>query len=144
MNAARPPERHLDELPVEQCWQLLRQQSVGRVAFAEAEGGAPAVHPVNYAIDGDAIVFRTASELLLRVVGRGPISFEVDVIDHGHATGWSVLVRGGATVEEGDADDAPHPWVGTDRSSRFRLEATTVTGRWAHPGEHHGDGRGYL
>jgi hypothetical protein len=141
--SATHPTGHLDELPVELCWQLLRQHSVGRVAVGGSPGEAPAVHPVNYDVEGGTVRFRTTSEVVLHAIPGGPIAFEVDVIDHAHDAGWSVLARGRATAVEADAADPPHAWAG-DRAVLVHLRVEQVTGRWVHRGEQERDGRGYL
>ncbi|MGH3363728.1 MAG: pyridoxamine 5'-phosphate oxidase family protein, partial [Nocardioidaceae bacterium] len=47
----------LRELSVDECVELLSANVVGRAAICTPSG--PHVVPVNYAVDGDSIVFRT-------------------------------------------------------------------------------------
>lgn len=120
----------------EECVHLLGTQRVGRIAFIN--GGAPDVLPVNYVVDGEAIVFATAAGTKLSAAERGPVAFEVDWTDAASHTGWSVVVRGLAQ-EITDLDrpelvqrvrDLPiNPWAAGDRSHLVRIDARTITGR---------------
>ncbi len=83
----------LEILSDEQCLARLRSSTVGRVGFVDA--GSPSILPVNYALDGRAIVFRSApgSKLSAGMMQR-PVAFEIDAwnaVDH---LGWSVLAKG--------------------------------------------------
>lgn len=136
-SSARPV---LEELGRGDCLRLLGEAGIGRVAFDDGEG--PTVVPVNYAVDGDAVIFRTSvsgrlnRSLLTAVVG-GEVraAFEIDRFDESSHEGWSVLLRGGAhrlTDEEKTAVARVEPWPGGDRDAWFRLSATEVSGRRLH------------
>ncbi len=127
----------LEELDRDECMRLLEGGVIGRVAFDDGEG--PTVIPVNYAVDGDAVVFRTSSSgrmnrsLLTSVVG-GEVraAFQVDRFDETDHLGWSVLLRGGThhLTEQERAEAAQvRPWPGGDRDEWFRLAAHEVSGR---------------
>src|SRR5690242_11284312 len=73
------------------CYSLLADDCVGRVGVVV--GATPMIFPVNYALDGDAIVMRTTHGSRLDV-GQGHAAFEVDSFDREHRCGWSVLVTG--------------------------------------------------
>ncbi len=83
-------------LTLEECLHLLRSQRVGRLAVVA--GQYPLVVPVNYAIDGDVIVFRTGPGTKLSAAHHRNVAFQVDEIDLDHRRGWSVLVTGMAEV----------------------------------------------
>ncbi|TDD89862.1 pyridoxamine 5'-phosphate oxidase family protein [Actinomadura darangshiensis] len=130
----------LEELDRAECLKLVAGGSVGRVAFDDGEG--PTVIPVNYAVDGDTVIFRTSvtgrlnRSLMTAVVG-GEVraAFEVDRFDEADHAGWSVLVRGGAhpLSDEEKARVTPvDPWPGGDRDAWFRLTAMDVSGRRLH------------
>ena len=51
----------------DQCLRLLAEDEIGRLAVIA--GNTPAIFPVNYALDGDTIVFRTDPGTKL---ARGP------------------------------------------------------------------------
>lgn len=138
-------------MTVEECRTLLAANIVGRVGF---DGGAgPRVHPVNYAMDGDGVVLRTAegSELVRMVDAASPdgrtlVAFEVDHIDYDRHQGWSVLLVGvpRRVQEAGELDRiarqwSPRPWAGGDRDVVLRIEGVELSGRrlgtdWPGPG----------
>src|SRR4051794_32642313 len=91
------PRTGMQHIDRDDCLVLLaeHQQGVGRLAFVE--GGKPTILPVNYAMVGDRIVFRTAPGIKLEAALRsGAVAFEIDHIDDETRTGWSVVVRGRA------------------------------------------------
>ena len=92
------------ELTVEECLDLLHANIVGRVALSTPAG--PRIVPVNYAMHGDAIVFRTAPYSELGTHGwNAELAFEIDHIDHEAHQGWSVVAHGrGALVEDPDRE----------------------------------------
>ncbi len=119
------------------CLALLGAEDVGRIAILE--GGAPLIVPVNYAMDGEAIVFRTGEGSKLSASRGGPACFEIDGVDHEHHRGWSVVARG--TIEEITRRDGPtfarvqalaQPWI-NERSHVVRLAAWSLTGRRVGP-----------
>jgi uncharacterized protein len=124
----------LEILQPAECWQLLRLLPVGRVGLLV--DSAPEIYPVNYAVDGQTIVFRTERGTKLRGLNRSPsVCFEVDGIDMADHTGWSVLVKGRAH----DVSDAAerkrldnlglHYWAIGDKPHWIRIVPTEITGR---------------
>lgn len=82
---------------------LLAGARVGRVVVSI--NAMPAAFPVNYALIGRQIYFRTAAGTKLSAaVNRTVVAFQVDEFDSLGATGWSVLVVGPARVV-GDAQE---------------------------------------
>src|SRR5208282_5421106 len=77
-----------------ECFDLLEPGGIGRVGFTSADGIM--MLPVNFAMTGKTIVFRTAPDTLLAVHANAQVSFEVDRFDEAHREGWSVLVHGRA------------------------------------------------
>jgi nitroimidazol reductase NimA-like FMN-containing flavoprotein (pyridoxamine 5'-phosphate oxidase superfamily) len=69
--------RDIEELGSAECWELLASQQVGRIGFvAEAQ---PVILPVNYAVDGTTVVFRTAPGGKLNAAIQGQrVAFQVD------------------------------------------------------------------
>lgn len=81
----------------DECLELLRSDDTGRIAVVD--GGHPVIFPVNYAMDGELIVLRTAEGTKLdSTLKGGPVSFEIDDTDRHSRTGWSVIVTGWARV----------------------------------------------
>ena len=119
---------------------LLRRgpQRVGRLALCLA--GEPFVSPLNYAVDGDAIVFRTQVGTKLSGITRSLATFEVDHIDAA-GQGWTVTFEGLAQ-EVLDADPASlraridalalETWPGGHRPHVVRITPFAVRGTaWA-------------
>lgn len=125
----------LEIIDPDECRRLLAGDVVGRLAIVD--GGSPAVFPVNYALDGDAIVFRTAEGTKLSQGPRNTVAFEVDEFDREAHTGWSVVVVGRLEeVTDFDAetlDRVTHlpvqPWSRGDTSHWMRLVPSRVSGR---------------
>jgi transcriptional regulator with XRE-family HTH domain len=132
-DAARRPA--LDVLAEPECWRLLDDHGVGRIAFLDEPDDMPHVLPLNYAVRDHALVMRTRKGSLLdTTVGRSatgcPASFEVDRVDDAESEGWSVLLRGSIAVA--DAADQPaevEPWAGGARVRQVKLLPRVVTGR---------------
>ncbi len=118
---------------------LLATDEVGRLAVIS--GGAPVMFPVDFALDADAIVFRTDPGTKLDFGPRAPACFEVDCLDRAQRAGWSVIVSG--RLEEVTRYDeltlgrlrklALVPWAGGPRAHWLRLVPERITGRRVVP-----------
>jgi nitroimidazol reductase NimA-like FMN-containing flavoprotein (pyridoxamine 5'-phosphate oxidase superfamily) len=119
-----------------ECLRLLATRQLGRLGFVL--GGLPEVLPVNYVLDGEAVVFATAEGSKLRGVTRGPVVFEVDDTDAASRSGWSVIVHG--LAEELTGFDSPalvdrvralpiEPWAPGDKPHLVRIRPRSITGR---------------
>lgn len=123
------------ELTAEECDRILRSGILGRVAIATPTG--PHIVPVNYAVVGDAVVFRTSPYSVVGTYGlNAPMAFEVDHVDYEYATGWSVLVRGrsepvtdAAEVRRIHEGWSPHPWAAGSRNLYLALRWREISGR---------------
>ena len=122
----------LEVLDAEECWELLASTPVGRVAFVQ--DGEPMVLPVNHAVVGRRVVFRTRpGSLLHEALMREPVAFQVDEFDRVRRSGWSVLVRGVADL----AEDPDTLWAteldawadAVERDDWVEIRAEEVTGR---------------
>jgi len=129
-------QKSFDHLSREECVALLGTHEVGRLVVVES--GRPLIFPVNYALDGDAPVFRTASGTKLWAASRSPVVFEVDDLDRERRTGWSVIVHGvGQEITAFDRVDLQarvlalpvHPWASGDKPSIVRIAPRMITGR---------------
>jgi uncharacterized protein len=127
----------LTNLSREECLRLLRAHPVhvGRVGLNDVDG-QPLVLPVNYRLDGEAIVFRTEpGSLLDQQAGGHRVAFEVDEVDPAWEDGWSVLVKGTVEritdeAEQDRLDDLGlRPWAPGDRTVYLRVPADMITGR---------------
>lgn len=133
-----PKGRRLDRnamevLSREECLELLRGVPIGRVGMVA--GGVPVIVPVNFALLGDDVVFRTGTgSKLIAAVERSLLSLEADAVDPVTRTGWSVLVTGGAAEitrpDEIAAADALEldSWV-AGRRRYIRVRSESVSGR---------------
>ena len=121
----------ITEMTSDECWQLLRTEEFGRLAFRLVDE----VHitPLNYAVDGDVLLFRTAEgDKLLGVVMGSEVAFEIDRFDGESAR--SVVVRGSARLlgedEAHRAENVPlRSWVGTHKYNVVEIAPKVVTGR---------------
>ena len=125
------PHDTVQELDEVQVWEFLTAHRIGRLAIVI--GGEPDIFPVNYVVDGQSLVFRTAegSKLLAASLG-GRMAFQVDEWTHEGAV--SVLAHGTPHVMEGEERESAtslelDPWVPTHKEHWVRLEVDEVTGR---------------
>jgi nitroimidazol reductase NimA-like FMN-containing flavoprotein (pyridoxamine 5'-phosphate oxidase superfamily) len=130
------PRRTLEELTWDECFTLLSQETVGRLVYVDDLG--PAAVPVNYAVAGHDIVFRSEEGSKIRELREYDAAFEVDHIDQASRSGWSVLVRG--TSKEVGFErlsellrqidgDVPTPWKKGIHKIWVVITPKTVTGR---------------
>jgi uncharacterized protein len=124
-------EEPVRELSLEECWEFLATQEVGRLAFRLLD--ETHIVPVNFAVDGRTLLFRTdAGNKLFAVELGAPVAFEADEIEG--ETARSVVVRGRARrleePEEYRADQLPlHTWVDTPKYYVVEVTPEEVSGR---------------
>ncbi|GAA4990630.1 pyridoxamine 5'-phosphate oxidase family protein [Kitasatospora paranensis] len=127
-----------------ECWAKIAPRGLGRVAVARPDGLR--VLPVNYRVLDGSILYRTAQgSPLADAVGRNVV-FEADWADKASATGWSVVIAGGArAVTDPEAltwlaeHADPRPMAGGPRETWVRISPQQVTGRRVGPaGREHG------
>jgi uncharacterized protein len=126
-----PPD---DRLSIDQCWELLDGEVVGRLALIV--DGHPEIFPVNFVLERRSIVFRSAGGTKLwGAMTSKPVAFEIDGYDPQEQQAWSVVARGEAELiesqEEKDAADARllEPWQPGDKDFYVRLAPKALTGR---------------
>ena len=124
----------IERLGKDECLELLRAQQVGRLAVVSH--GRPLIFPVNYAMDGEAVVFRTApGSKFDGAVRETAVSFEIDELDVDRREGWSVVVAGRAeeVVSESHRSRLAHlplrPWAAGEKDHWLTISATSITGR---------------
>ncbi|MGD0935918.1 MAG: pyridoxamine 5'-phosphate oxidase family protein [Streptosporangiaceae bacterium] len=125
----------LESLPTDVCLRLLESVPVGRVSFSM--GGEVVTLPVNHAVDGQEVVFRTDRGSKLSASYRqDPVAFEADDYDPETRTGWSVLIKGRAEVIREDSEIQRlrqldlYPWVtAAEHPFWIRIRPTSITGR---------------
>jgi nitroimidazol reductase NimA-like FMN-containing flavoprotein (pyridoxamine 5'-phosphate oxidase superfamily) len=124
----------LELLSEDQCWELLRAASVGRVGLSVK--ALPVILPVNYQVTGKKIQFWTGPGLKLQSAQTHTVvAFEVDGFSEREHTGWSVLAVGLAVeVTDGAVLDAArrdgfHPWVSGARTHLIEVSVEFLSGR---------------
>lgn len=129
------PAPRLDALDHQACFLLLATVPFGRVVATS--GALPLVVPVNFALDGRVIVFRTAADGPLAAATRGAVvAFQADDIDTVARTGWCVAVTGVAhtVVDESEAlrmgQLGLEPWAPGQRDTYVRIVPGLVHGRY--------------
>jgi nitroimidazol reductase NimA-like FMN-containing flavoprotein (pyridoxamine 5'-phosphate oxidase superfamily) len=124
-----------EEIAAEECLELLKTHRFGRIAVVVDDH--PIIFPINYAVDGDAVVFRTNSGAKLSGAVMGRVAFEIDGTDEAARTGWSVIVQGVGSEITGALDDRSEqlrqlevePWVPGEQSRWIQILPQSVTGR---------------
>lgn len=139
-------ENPVSQLTTEQCWEMLRNEEFGRLAYHLSDE----VHitSINYAIDGETLLFRTAEgSKLLGIAMNHDVAFEIDRFSDTEAA--SVIIRGTARILEEDeehrSENVPlRPWVPTLKYNVVEITPVEITGRefflsrpWLHMLPHH-------
>lgn len=131
----------LQVLTAEERYALLATQEVGRLGvYADHY---PRVIPVDDGPDGRVVVVRTHPGATLAAASHANVTFEVDAVDAGSRSGWSVLVRGLAEeVTDRHAEDlvarttraGVQPWAPGEHGRWLRIITHDVSGRRTVPG----------
>jgi nitroimidazol reductase NimA-like FMN-containing flavoprotein (pyridoxamine 5'-phosphate oxidase superfamily) len=114
------------------CWGLLVDEDIARIAWASPDGVA--IVPVNYLVADGALWFRTQPyTALARQCAGGRVAAEVDHVDRQTASAWSVVVIGTAEPVLG-AGIPPRVvdldiWPPGPRNLFIRVVPIEVTGR---------------
>ena len=126
------PQSPVTRLSETEAWELLGTVQVGRLATVIER--QPDIFPVNFVLDGPAVVVRTAGgSKLLQLTVNASVAFQAD--GWTSSEGWSVVVKGVATeVEDRDTltriERLPlKPWVPTVKDHYVRIVADEIEGR---------------
>jgi nitroimidazol reductase NimA-like FMN-containing flavoprotein (pyridoxamine 5'-phosphate oxidase superfamily) len=134
------PRTGLEVLDRQECFTLLRQCNLGRIAVVV--NGRPLMFPVNFTLDNDAIVLRTDEGTKLHGARNDHVAFECDGTDSVYHTGWSVLASGDAEevsnlAEVGHLEHIPlGTWCPGPKPIWLRIRPKTLTGRRIPPKGH--------
>lgn len=129
--------RHLAELDRAECVALLQATSFGRIVLMEPLQ-MPLIRPVNYVFDPESqsVVFQTVSGSKLNSLVRSSRAwFEIDGLDCGRRTGWSVILAGHTEMitqphEIRRLERLGQPsWLVGERLRWVRIRARTISGR---------------
>jgi uncharacterized protein len=124
----------LAPLSREDCFRLLATVPIGRLVFTRR--ALPAIHPVNFVLDGASVIVRTGGgSKLAAAVNHSVVAFEADDLDFRARTGWSVTVIGHSR-EVTDAAELTRlralplaSWAPGPRDHIICVKAELVTGR---------------
>jgi uncharacterized protein len=117
----------------EDCWDLLGSQSIGRLAVVIDD--RIDIFPVNYAVEGRSVLFRTNEGRKTRGAGTAEVAFEVDSVEPEAHAGWSVVVHGEPEHVTGQVEPGAvtaQPWAGR-KELLVRIKPRSITGRRVSP-----------
>jgi hypothetical protein len=127
----------LVELSNEECWKLLASGAVGRIAWVSS--GRPLVIPVNFTVEETTIYVHTSPySAMVREVDDSHVAFQVDDLDFGTRSGWTVLAQGRAELRYAGPMTPRGPdvdvWPSGAKPATVVIEVDEVTGRRLIPG----------
>ncbi|MFE4197650.1 pyridoxamine 5'-phosphate oxidase family protein [Paenarthrobacter sp. NPDC056912] len=121
-------------LATNECWELLRSVSVGRLAVWV--DNHPDIFPVNYKVDHGTMVFRTGEGTKLHAaLGDAPVAMEADGVNAETGVAWSVVIKGQATAVTLTQDVLDtiglllFPWEAGQKDQFIRVVPSDVSGR---------------
>ncbi|MEU4833201.1 pyridoxamine 5'-phosphate oxidase family protein [Streptosporangium sp. NPDC023615] len=124
----------LQILSRQECLALLGSVPIGRIVFTDR--ALPAVQPVNFVLDAERVVIRTAVGSKLAAAAQNAIvAFEADEFAPESRTGWSVTVVGPARAVREPEEIAYlaglplHTWAPGSRDHYIVVGTEHVTGR---------------
>lgn len=117
-----------------ECIALLASAPIGRIVFTDR--ALPAVQPVNFLLDGEAIVIRTGvGSKLAAAASNAIVAFEADDVDAQMRTGWSVTAVGHARAVD-DPEEIVRlsrlplaPWAPGSRDHFIVVDPEQLSGR---------------
>lgn len=126
------PAFEIEVLTEEECWALLAEGGLGRLATAAK--GMVDVFPINYLVHDHTILFRSGpGSKLINLTAAPLVAFEADSFDgRWHS---SVVVHGRATRLDNDAEIIESgvnqlvSWSQTPKFNYVRITPTDITGR---------------
>jgi hypothetical protein len=132
----------IEYLTESEALRLAATVPVGRVVYSRY--AMPAVHVVNFRLDGRDVVFRTRKGAkFAAAVADTVVAFEVDCFDEAGRSGWTVTLTGRSSLVTRPEEIARlerlnvDPWL-PDREYFVRVRTREVTGRRVGPDGRHG------
>lgn len=127
-------EQRMEHFSEAEALDLVATVPVGRIVFSRF--ALPAVHVVNFKLDGRDVVFRTRKGSMFAAgVADIVVAFEVDRIDEEARTGWTVTFLGRAKLvtdageKERLAQLGIEPWAPGERNYFIKITTQNVVGR---------------
>jgi nitroimidazol reductase NimA-like FMN-containing flavoprotein (pyridoxamine 5'-phosphate oxidase superfamily) len=119
-------------LDTDRAWDLLAGERLGRLAVLTDSGVD--IFPINYVVQGESLVFRTAEGTKLSAVtAHSEVTFEID--QWNEDAGYSVVARGRAIPVSNPEELAQvealglRPWVPTFKTIFVRIIIHELTAR---------------
>ena len=124
----------IQELDEDECRELLEVGRLGRVAFVK--DGRLELLPVNYAYDDGLILISTSARSSLASIVGEDFVLEADHHDDTYQIGWSVTVRGDASIATSEQLESfggrlPNSWAGGREAMHLAITTDDVNGRRA-------------
>lgn len=143
----RMTDTAIEYLTEDEALALAATVPIGRVVYSRY--AMPAVHLVNFKLDGKDVIFKTRKGAKFgAAVADTVIAFEVDELDAATRSGWTVTLTGRSRLvtrpeekrrlEELGVD----PWV-SDRDFYIRVKVEKIAGRRIKPQHLHGHDADY-
>ncbi|MFL6112799.1 MAG: pyridoxamine 5'-phosphate oxidase family protein [Catenulispora sp.] len=127
-------EQRMERFSEAEALDLAETVPVGRIVYSRF--ALPAVHVVNFKLDGRDVVFRTRKGSMFAAgVADTVVAFEVDRVDEEARTGWSVTFLGRAKLvtdpaeRERLAELGVDTWAPGDRDYYIRVMTQSIAGR---------------
>ncbi len=131
---AKPVSPKAEDLTAAQCWKLLSETSIGRLAVCV--DGRPDVFPVNFKVDEESLLFRTGGGRKLDDLrADASVALEADAVSGEFGIAWSVVVKGHAEITTSESEvlnattQGMFPWQGVGKDQLVRIVVDEVTGR---------------
>lgn len=124
-------ENVVTKLKKDECWDLLRDNTFGRIAYHLR--GRSRITPLNYTVEGEQIIFRTAEgSKFFALKVEDNVALQIDHV--GENSAWSVVAHG--PVREISEDDEVaeltvnlRPLIRTKKEHVFVIDVDKVRGR---------------
>src|SRR4051812_10343608 len=127
-------EQRMERFGEAEALDLVETVPVGRIVYSRF--ALPAVHVVNFKLDGRDVVFRTRKGSMFAAgVADTVVAFEVDRVDEDARTGWSVTFLGRAKLVTDPAEQerltglGVDPWAPGGRNHFIKVTTESIVGR---------------
>jgi nitroimidazol reductase NimA-like FMN-containing flavoprotein (pyridoxamine 5'-phosphate oxidase superfamily) len=136
MTNGRSSDSVIQTLSEQECYELLRVATVGRIGFRSPAGVE--IIPVNYRNAGERVLFKTAPGGLLAQLAdsEGQVAFEVDYHASDFVIAWSVLMHGRVSTLDAEGEvllsDLRRPllaWPGVSHTLALQFVPHDISGR---------------
>ncbi|NUP51687.1 MAG: pyridoxamine 5'-phosphate oxidase family protein [Catenulispora sp.] len=126
-------DKAIENLGQDEALKLAATASVGRVVYSRY--AMPAVHLVNFKLDGKDVVFKTRKGAKFgAAVADTVVAFEVDEVDEATHSGWTVTLTGRSSLVTAPAEQERLAGLGIDtwlpdREYFIKVRTQVIAGR---------------